>query len=358
MIRSKGIRNMSRYAWILPLAALIPACASSKPTIAPASNWPKVAFVSNNPDQFWSIVEAGCNKAGMENAVDVIFKKPSSGNAAEQKEIIDSLIGQNIKAISVSVIDPNNQTAYLDEVAAKVPLLAVDNDAPKSKRRCYIGTDNYAAGRAAGKLVKEAMPEGGVVSLFVGQTEALNARQRCQGVLDELADAPNLPDPNNVPPLPTGSKQYGKYKLHKIDTDQPGGEQICKEKATNAMIELDKEPNVCFVGLWAYNPPAILSAVTDQKKLGKVKIVGFDENPVTLDGVEAGSIVGTIVQDPFNFGYESVKAMAALAKGQADTGPAVRAVPHRVVTKSGGEGRLTVQDYRIQERMKVGKGAR
>ena len=53
--------------------------------------------------------------------------------------------GQNIKAISISVIDPNNQTAYLDEVAAKVPLLAVDNDAPKSKRRCYIGTDNYSA---------------------------------------------------------------------------------------------------------------------------------------------------------------------------------------------------------------------
>lgn len=349
---------MHRYFWLLPLIAIIPACAPSKPTLAPALNWPKVAFVSNNPDPFWSIVEAGCSKAGTENTVEVIFKKPSSGNAAEQKEIIDSLIGQNIKAISVSVIDPNNQTAYLDEVAAKVPLLAVDNDAPKSKRRAYIGTNNYAAGRTAGKLVKEAMPEGGVVSLFVGQTEALNARQRCQGVLDELADAPNLPDPNNVPALPTGSKQYGKYNLHKIDTDQPGGEQICKEKATNSLIELDKEPNVCFVGLWAYNPPAILGAVTDQKKLGKVKIVGFDENPVTLDGIEAGHIVGTVVQDPFGFGYESVKAMAALAKGQTDSGPAVRAVPHRIVTKTGGDGRLTVQDYRIQERMKVGKGAR
>ena len=76
------------------------------------------------------------------------------------------------------------------------------------------------------------------------------------------------------------------------------------------------------------------------------------------DRVVKAPIVGTIVQDPFGFGYEAVKAMAALAKGQTDSGPAVRAVPHRIVTKAGGPGRMTVQEYRIQERMKVGKGAR
>jgi ribose transport system substrate-binding protein len=348
-------------SWLLGACLIgVSACSGAKPTavVSPPTNKPTVAFVSNNPDPFWSIVEAGCNKAALETDVEIVFKRPSSGNAAEQKEIIDSLIGQNIKAISVSVIDPKNQSAYLDEVAAKTPLLAVDNDAPQSKRRCYIGTDNYAAGRAAGKLVKEALPEGGVVAIFVGQTEALNARQRCQGVLDELADAQPLADPNNVPALPTGGGTFGKYRLHKIYTDQPGGESVCKEKATDALIELDKEPNVAFVGLWAYNPPAILSAVKDQKKTGQVKIIAFDENRDTLRGIEEGFIVGTIVQDPFHFGYQAVKAMAALARGAADTGPAVRNVPHRVVTKSGGPDRLTVQEYTIQERMKIGKGGR
>jgi ribose transport system substrate-binding protein len=346
----------------LLLAAVIaatPACNSSKSsTAAPSGNRPAVAFVSNNPDPFWSIVEGGCNKAALENNVELVFKRPSSGNAAEQKEIIDSLVGQNIKAISISVIDPNNQSAYLDEVAAKVSLLAVDNDAPKSKRRCYIGTDNYSAGRQAGKLVKEALPDGGVIAVFVGQTEALNARQRCQGVLDELADAAPLTDPNNVPPLPTGSQQYGKYKLHKIATDQPEGEPVCKQKATDALIELEKEPNICLIGLWAYNPPAILAAVKDQKRLRQVKIVGFDENPATLAGIEDGNIVGTIVQDPFNFGYESVKVMANLAKGSKDDGPAVRYVPTRVITKAGGPGRLNVEEYKAQETAKKGKSVR
>src|SRR5476649_539100 len=86
-------------------------------TIAPK---PKVAFVSNNPDPFWSIVEAGCLKAANENGVELVFKKPASGDPAIQQEIIESLVNNNIKAIALSVIDPKNQTAYLNEVAAKV----------------------------------------------------------------------------------------------------------------------------------------------------------------------------------------------------------------------------------------------
>lgn len=52
------------------------------------------------------------------------------------------------------------------------------------------GTHNYLAGRAAGKLVKEAIPEGGDVMIFVGMMEQLNAQQRSAGVIDELLDKP------------------------------------------------------------------------------------------------------------------------------------------------------------------------
>ncbi|MBX7103485.1 MAG: sugar-binding protein [Gemmataceae bacterium] len=317
------------------------------------SEKPTVAFVSNNPDPFWSIVEAGCRKAESETGVHVIFRKPVSGDPAAQQEVLDSLVQRAVKAIAVSVSDPKNQTAYLNELAAKVPLLAVDNDAPASNRLCYIGTDNYSAGRAAGKLVKQAMPSGGVVALFVGQTESLNAHQRCQGVLDELADATAPADVSKLPALPTGAGQFGKYKLHKIFTDQPEGTTRAVQNSTDALLALKAEPNVCLVGLWAYNPPANLTAVKDAGLLGKVKIVGFDENPVTLQGIEDGHVFATVVQDPFNFGYESVKAMAGLAKGGKYLGGKLRAVPHRVITKSGGEGNITVAEYKAQEAKKA-----
>lgn len=318
----------------------------------PATDAPMVAFVSNNPDPFWSIVEAGCRKGEKEFGVNVLFRKPPSGDPAAQQEVIDSLVQRSVKAISVSVSDPKNQTAYLNEVAGKVPLLAVDNDAPKSARLAFIGTDNYAAGRTAGQWVKKAIPEGGTVALFVGQTESLNAHQRCQGVLDELADAAPPADTNVLPALPSGAASYGKYKLLKVFTDQPEATSRAVQNAADALLAVKDEANVCFVGLWAYNPPAILTAVKDVGKLGKVKIVGFDENPVTLQGVEDGHILATVVQDPFGFGYESVKAMAELAKTGKYGGAKLRPVPHRVVTKAGGPGQLTVAEYKAEEAKK------
>ena len=224
----------------------------------PSAAMPKVAFAfSNNSDPFWSIVETGCNKVGTEHGVDIVFKKPSPAMPPSRRRSSTVWSAQNIKAISVSVIDPKNQTAYLDEVAAKVPLLAVDNDAPQSSGAATSARDNYAAGRAAGQLVKEAMPDGGVVAIFVGQTR----RSMPASVARECST--NWPA-HRACPIPTTcrrcrpARQYGKYKLHKIYTDQPEGDQVCKQKATNALIELEKEPNVCMVGLWAYNPPAIL----------------------------------------------------------------------------------------------------
>jgi len=320
-----------RYLAVLLAAfafALVPACSGSGKT--------KVAFVSNNPEEFWSIAEAGAMKAGTEEPdIEVIFKKPAQGDAAVQKEVIDNLLSQNVKAISVSVIDPKNQRLYLDEIGGKVKLLTVDNDAPDTKRQCYIGTDNYEAGRAAGELVKQAMPLGGEVAIFVGQLESLNAQQRRQGVLDELAGERNAKGEGG---------NYGKYHLFKTYTDQPEGPAKAKENAIQAIADLDNKENVCFVGLWAYNPPQMLSAVQDKKKLGKIKLVGFDEAEATLEGVREGHIFGTIVQKPYEFGYQSVKIMAALARGDESKLPKdkVLHIPHLAITK-GGEAIQTTE---------------
>ena len=74
----------------------------------------KVAFVSNNAESFWTIAEAGAKKAADEADVELLFKKPATGDVATQKEIIDTVLNQGVKAIAVSVIDPKNQRGYLN----------------------------------------------------------------------------------------------------------------------------------------------------------------------------------------------------------------------------------------------------
>ncbi len=123
-----------------------------------------------------------------------------------------------------------------------MPLLTQDNDAPGSGRLCYIGTNNYTAGREVGRLVKEALPEGGTLVIFVGQTEPLNARQRRQGLLDELAGNSPPADINDIQSTPDG-RDYGKYRLFRTYTDQPVGYQRAVENAADALTQLKDDGN-------------------------------------------------------------------------------------------------------------------
>jgi ribose transport system substrate-binding protein len=319
----KLLRNL---ACVL-LAALFPALPG-----CPGSGKTKVAFITNNPDPFWSICEAGARKAAEENNVELIFLRPPTNSVKDQKDQIEAARARGVAVISVSVIDATGQREYLDSVADSVPLLCVDNDLapePKPKRLCYLGTDNIKAGRSLGELVEKALPNGGTIAFFVGNIESANGRERWQGTLQYLAEVEK--------------KKNIKFKQHGNGPQQQpfldgGARDKAKENAMKVLGDLDGVPDVCLLGLWNSDPPGILGAVTSKdegKLLGKIKICGFDENPDTLAGIRAGHIDGTVVQDPYGFGYESVKLMAKIAAGDRSAIPAngIIAVPHKVITR-------------------------
>jgi len=71
-------------------------------------------------------------------------------------------------------------------------------------------------------------------------------------------------------------------------------------------------------------------------KLDKIRIIGFDEDPITLGGVKEGSIVGTVVQQPFEWGYQGMKLMAKYIEGDKSgiPGNGIIIVPGKVIDKS------------------------
>ena len=147
-----------------------------------------VAFITNQIADFWKISEAGCIDAEKDFGVEVEVRMPSQATAVEQKRIVEDLLTSGVQAIAISPIDADNQVDWLDGIAEKVPLITHDSDAPGAKRLMYIGMDNYAAGRACGELVKQALPDGGKVMLFIGRLEQDNSKLRRQGVIDVLLD--------------------------------------------------------------------------------------------------------------------------------------------------------------------------
>lgn len=147
------------------------------------------AYVTNGVDPFWDLCAAGVRIAEKEFGISCEVLMPPKG-VVDQKRMMETLLANSVDGIAVSPVDAENQTPFLNEVAENTILITNDSDAPDSKRLAFIGTNNYKAGRALGKLVKKAVPEGGEVVLFVGRLEQLNARQRRQGVIDELLERP------------------------------------------------------------------------------------------------------------------------------------------------------------------------
>ncbi len=146
---------------------------------------PSFAFVSNGVASFWTIAGVGVYKAGADLGVNTEVLMPAEG-IPDQKRMIEDLVTKGIDGIAVSPIDPANQTELLNQAAKKTTLITHDSDAPNANRLVYIGMSNYDAGRMCGKLVREALPKGGKIMIFVGRLEQDNAKLRRQGVIDEI----------------------------------------------------------------------------------------------------------------------------------------------------------------------------
>ena len=313
VVRRTGVAALFVFGLVCATAG----CRSSGDSEAGGPKVLKLAFVTNNSADFWTIARRGVEKADAELAdVETEFRITADGTAAEQRRIVDDLLTKGVDGIAISPVDPDNQASLIDAAAKRAVVFTQDSDAPQTARTCYIGTDNLAAGRQAGQLVRDAIPEGGSIMLFVGKLDARNAQERIQGIREAL-------DGSNV-------------RIIDVRTDDADD---VRAKA-NAADTLVRYPDIKgLVGLWSYNGPAILNAVREAGKVGRVRIVAFDEADETLSGVREGAIHATVVQQPYEFGYQAIVRMAQAVRGDRSFIPESKQiiVPTLVVDRSNVE---------------------
>jgi len=305
-------------------AALVLAVSS-----ASAAEKKSLAFVVNGASDFWKIAEAGVKKAqGELPNYDLQFKYPEQAAAAVQQRVMEDLVAAGVAGIMVSSVDPKNQTDGLDKIAKDTLLLTTDSDAPKSKRVAYIGSSNTALGKDAGALMLKALPSGGKCIGFVGLPGADNARERIEGIKEAI-------------------------KGSKVDLIDVRGDEIDQTRAKrNVEDALAATPDVaCLVGIYSYNTPRIYEVLKEAGKLGQIQVIGFDEDPITLGGVKEGSIIGTVVQQPFEWGYQGMKLMAKIIEGDKSGVPAdgIIIVPGKVIDKTN------VDDFMASMKKMMGK---
>jgi ribose transport system substrate-binding protein len=258
---------------------------------------PVYALVPKSIGQiYWAACEKGMQKAVQEEDVKGYFTGPPTTDVAQQRSIIENLLLQeNLAGIGIS---PNDPTAVIEVINRAmergIPVVTFDSDSPDSKRIAYIGTDNEGAGRVAGETLAKYMDGKGEVAILTGGLGALNLNQRIKGFRSALERYPDMKE----------------VALRPDDDDS----QKATEVAYNLLMA---RPNLGgFFGVSAPGAPGAARAVETAKRVGEVKIVGFDDTPECREYIEKGVVQATIAQRPFDMGYKAVKVLVAARNGK------------------------------------------
>lgn len=251
-----------------------------------------IAQELDNP--YWRAVEQGVKAASAEYDVQVEYIAPLRTSVEEQVKLLEKAIASKVDGIVVQSLDEKTFAPIIDKaVAAHIPVVTIDTDAPMSQRAAYVGTDNYAAGEQLGEIVAEMTGGKGAVGVIIGSEEPLSQKLRLDGFVSVINKHPQM---NIVDVLPSN---------------------ISRIQATlQAESMLRKHPEISImVGTSAMDAIGILNA-TKNLQINHIKIFGFDDVEETLRAVSDGSIQATIVQKPFYMGFQAIKILSSYWKRQ------------------------------------------
>lgn len=236
---------------------------------------------------YWQEVGAGLSKAAAQLGVKAEMVGPDTYDPAEQQQEFRKAVQKKPTGILVSPGDPALLKPDIDAaIAAGIPVITVDSDAPASKRLLFIGTNNYEAGLRGGRLLAEQLHGKGSVVVFTNPRQA-NLQERMNGYKDALEAFPQI-------------------KIVEV-IDVHGDARVAFDRAEE-IVEKGKPPADAFVSLEAVSGKEI-AEVLDRKRVTGKTVVAMDTAAGTLEWIEKGTIVATLGQKPFTMAYYGLKML-------------------------------------------------
>jgi ribose transport system substrate-binding protein len=237
---------------------------------------------------YWQSANAGFVHAAGQLKVTAVFDGPASYDPAGERDALDRAIQKKPSGILISVADPDVLKAGIDNaIAAGIPLITIDSDAPSSKRLFFIGTNNYQAGLSGGKRLAQELKGRGNVAVFTMPSQP-NLNERLRGYKDALESSPQI-------------------KLAHI-VDVKGDPRIAFDSTTQFLANDKKEHIDAFVCLEALSGKEVATVLDDNGIKGRT-IVAMDTDPDTLRWIQKGVMAATISQKPYTMAFVGLKML-------------------------------------------------
>ena len=231
--------------------------------------------------------------------VEVIYHGPERADELKQKEILESFIAQKVDGIAISVLNADFLTSTIDRaIAAGIPVVTWDSDAPKSKRIAFYGVDDYKSGQIMGEEAARLLNGKGTVA-FLTSLGANNLQRRLDGAKDALSKFPDI-------------------KI--VDTFDIQEDSV--KCAQLIAAGTNRYPNLgawISVGGWPVFTANALTPVDPRR----TKFVSFDTNPPAPDLLKAGKVQVLLGQKYFGWGGESVRLLHEIVNGKRPANPII-----------------------------------
>jgi ribose transport system substrate-binding protein len=278
---------MLRSQRTLPVVSLLILVASLLSCGAHDSNEYFVFVAANLQVPYWQAAGAGFTKAGAQFKVRTDFLGPNTYDPKAERDAFDQAVQQKATGILLGVTDPTLLKDSIDKaIAAGIPVITMDSDAPASKRLFFIGTNNYEVGTTGGmRLAQELKGKGNVVVFTM--PDQRNMQERLHGYRDALERTPGI-------------------KITRV-VDIQGDPRIAFDTTTQ-IVGKEKDQVDAFVCLEAQSGKEVAGVLNSYHINGKV-VMAMDTDPETLDFIKSGVIAATISQKPYTMAFVGMQML-------------------------------------------------
>jgi ribose transport system substrate-binding protein len=230
---------------------------------------------------YWQTAGAGFMKAATQLHVRADYVGPDIYDPKAERKAFEDAVAKKPTGIIVAVLDPAMMKDPIDRaIAAGIPVITLDSDAPDSKRLFFIGTNNYLAGFMGGKRLAQELKDKGNVVVF-SMPEQTNLADRLRGYRDAVASYPGI-------------------KIDRV-VDIKGDPRVAFD-TTTLILGTQKDKVDGFVCLEAQAGKEVALVLNNYNVHNKV-VMAMDTDPDTLDWIQKGVIAATIAQKPYTMSF-------------------------------------------------------
>jgi ribose transport system substrate-binding protein len=230
---------------------------------------------------YWQTAGAGFANAAAQMKVRADFTGPQTYDPKAERDALDQAVQKKATGILLAVTDPAILKDSIDKaVAAGIPVITIDSDAPASKRLFFIGTNNYEAGYAGGMRLAQELKGKGNVVVFTMPDQS-NLQDRLHGYKEALAHTPDI-------------------KITRV-VDIQGDPRIAFDTATE-IVGKERDKVDAFVCLEAQSGKEIAGVLNSYHITGKT-VIAMDTDQETLAWIQKGVIAATIAQKPYSMAF-------------------------------------------------------